>query len=145
MPRKLLLCGCFLGLALLMWGVGYASTVYCTGGIQPNCVGPGGYTCNLPTAPINQSVSCSPTCSASGQTPAPPSINLSGSGVCGLEAMGAQKDCPPLFTEVLSINGPAHTTTYTVTVSNQMPLLGFCTQSGSSFQSSTCGANCTCQ
>jgi hypothetical protein len=144
MLGKRLLCASLLGIGLLMLGVGYA-TVNCVGGISPNCVGPSSYTCTVPGAPIGGAVSCSPTCTASGQTAVPPFFSVSATGVCGGPPIIGLPNCPPLFTSQLSVNGAMHTTTYTVTASYQASLGPLCMEVSSYSESSTCGMNCTCQ
>jgi hypothetical protein len=144
MLGKRLVSACLLGVALLTVGVGHAD-VNCTGGINGNCVGPGGYVCNVPLAPIGGSVTCSPTCTASGQVAVPSTINVSATGMCGIPVMGVQKDCPPLFTSSVSINGAMHTTTWTETATFQAVAAGVCLQVSSNIASSTCGMHCTCQ
>jgi len=143
---KLSLLGCFFAAAALAPNVAYAQTITCQGGITGNCTAPSSYTCSVPMTPVSMSESCNPIkCTAAGQTPTAQSINLTGTGICGCSNCGvlSMKDCPPTFSQQLSIAGANASETLSLTVSSYVGP-GICVVSSTVTYSSTCNSNCTC-
>src|SRR5580658_4063429 len=82
------------------------------------------YTCGYPSASFSQTGSVTFTCvSSAGPTGCNsyPAASASGSGVCGLGAMGFT-DCPPKFT----VNTNQTTVSGTITATNSVMILGLC-------------------
>lgn len=127
-------------LGIALFAAGGLEADNCVGGITPHCSGPGTYRCTIPATTFTMSVSCSPTCQAPGQTPAPPAINVGPSGQCGF-GMG-WPDCPPTFDYITSFQGMT-SATYSVTGISLGSALGGCWETNRVTQESVCKTVCS--